>query len=83
MTEAKVKAKEKKQHLWLVYLALLIAGAILLADAFEIAQMNRWTAKLGISLVWTALALFTGGGRPVGIAGVAIVWLAVLATFLL
>jgi len=82
MADTKSQAKKKKQPVWLVYLSLLIAGAILLADAFDIAHLNLWTGKLGIGLVWTALALFAGGGRPAGIAAVAIVWLAVLATFL-
>ena len=37
---------------WLLYLTLLAAGVILLADAYQLAHLHRWTAKLGVGLIY-------------------------------
>ncbi|MEW6412829.1 MAG: hypothetical protein AB1483_10200 [Candidatus Zixiibacteriota bacterium] len=81
--DSKTVSTKKKQPMWLVYVALLLGGAILLADAYNVTQLDRWTARLGLSLVYTALALFVGNGRTVGFVAVAIVWLAVIASYIL
>jgi hypothetical protein len=72
--------KKRKQPFWLIYTALLLAGAILLADAYDFTQLARWTARLGVSLVFSAIALIIGNGRSAGFVAAAIIWLAVIAT---
>jgi len=34
-----------KQPYWVVYIALLLAGILLLADAYDMPQLSRWTAR--------------------------------------
>lgn len=75
------KSVSKKQPYWLVYFSLLVAGLILLADAYHFAHLHRWTARLGIALVYSAVSLFIGRRRTAGFIAAAIVWLAVIATF--
>ncbi|MFQ5454281.1 MAG: hypothetical protein ACE5D6_08860 [Candidatus Zixiibacteriota bacterium] len=77
------KASKKKQPYWLVYLSLLISGILLIADAYQFAHLYRWTARLGIALIFSALALFVGNGRQAGFIAVIIIWLAVIAAYLI
>ena len=80
MTVDDTKPDIKKQRWWLVYLSLLLAGLLLLADAYSLTQLHRWTARLGIALVYSAVCLFAGRGRLVGYIAAAIIWLAVVTT---
>ena len=80
--DSRAKPPSKKQPYWLVYFSLLLAGLLLLADAFDFAHLQRWTVKLGIALIYSALNLFIGNGRAAGFIAAVVVWLAVLATFL-
>lgn len=82
MATEEAKPPSKKQPYWLVYLSLLLAGLLLLAEAYNLAHLHRWTVKLGIALVYSALSLFIGNGRAAGFIAAAVIWLAVLATFL-
>lgn len=82
-TKSEKKPSGTKQPYWLLYVALLLAGILLLAQAFGITQLQRSTAKLGIALVYAAFALLVGGGRPTAITAAALVWAAVIATYLL
>lgn len=75
------KPPSRKQPYWLVYFSLLLAGLLLLADAYNLAHLHWWTVKLGIALIYSALSLFIGNGRAAGFIAAAVVWLAVLATF--
>jgi len=72
----------KGQYYWLIYAAALIAGLLLIADALGYYPLQRITAKLGIALIYSALALMIGGSRPSGIIATVVVWFAVLLTFL-
>ena len=76
------KPKEIKKAYWLIYIALLIGGALLIADASQFAPLQKVTAKLGIGMVYSAFALFVGNGRAAGYIATVIIWGAVLATFL-
>lgn len=67
---------------WILYLTILVSGLLLLADGFQIAHLDRWTARLGIALVYSAFVLFVGKGRTLAIISAAIVCLAVLLTFI-
>jgi len=75
------KHPSKKQPYWLIYISLLLAGLLLLADAYHFAQLYRWTARLGIALVYSAVSLFIGRGRAAGYIASVIIWLAAVATF--
>lgn len=78
--DKKTLSDQHKQPYWLIYIALLIAGMLLLTDAYHIAHLNKWTARLGIALIYTAFAFLIGSGRWVVIPAVTIVWLGVLVT---
>jgi hypothetical protein len=80
MTVDQQKTIVKKQPYWLVYLSFLLAGLLLLSDAYHFAHLAKWTAKLGIALVYSAVSLFIGKGRAVGYVAAVVMWLAVLAT---
>ena len=68
--------------LWVIYVGILLAGILLVGDAYALAGLSRWTAKLGIALLWAAAALVLGRGRWMGYASAAIVVVAVTATFI-
>jgi len=67
---------------WLIYVALLLAGVILLADAAQITQLQKWSARLGIAFVYSAVSLIVGNGRKSGIIAAVIIWVAAILTFI-
>lgn len=75
------KTNSKKQPFWLLYAALIISGALLIADALHIAQISRLTIRLGIGLLFTAVSLIAGKNQPVAIISIALIWIAVIITF--
>ena len=75
--------KKRKQPLWLIYIALLLSGLLLLADAYNFSHLGRWTGRFGVVLVFSAVALVIGNGRKAGFVAVGIVWVAVIATYLI
>jgi TctA family transporter len=76
------KSTNQSEPYWLVYIALVLAGIMLLADAYYIAQLSKWTARIGIALIYSAIAMFVGNGRWPGHLAVVIVWLAVILTYI-
>jgi len=80
VTAEEVKPPSRKQPVWLIYFSLLVAGLLLLGDALNIPHFHRWTLKLGVALVYSAVCLFIGNGRKAGFIAVILVWLAVIAT---
>ncbi|HWR83099.1 MAG TPA: hypothetical protein VN285_07340 [Candidatus Deferrimicrobium sp.] len=77
---AEPKSAQKKEPLWVVYGALLLAGLLMLIEAFHISRLNRWPAQLGIALVYSAVSLFVAEGRPAGWVAAVIVCLAAIVT---
>ena len=75
MTEASAGKKSPKKMVWLIYAALILTGIFFLAAAFNISNLDRWTARLGIALVFSAFALMVGNGRQIGYIATAIIWL--------
>ena len=75
--------QKPSQAYWLIYVALLIGGLLLVADALHYAPLLKISAKLGIGMIYSAIALVVGNGRPAGIAATIIIWIAVLTTFLI
>ncbi|MGD8923180.1 MAG: hypothetical protein PVH24_08005 [Candidatus Zixiibacteriota bacterium] len=73
--------KKRKQPYWLLYISILLAGILLLADAAGYAPLQRLTARLGIALVLSAFALVIGNGRQMGYWATGIIWVAVIITF--
>jgi hypothetical protein len=70
------------QPYWLIYLGVLLAGLLMLGDATHYAPISRIPAKLAIGLLYSAFALFVGNGRPSGFIGTAIIWAAIIISFL-
>jgi len=78
-----VKEPKPSQKYWLFYVGLLLGGILLLADALHFLPLQKISAKLGIGMVYSAFALFVGNGKPAGMAATVVIWIAVLATFLI
>ena len=70
----------KKQPFWLIYLALLLSGLLLLGDAYNLFGLSRWTARLGIALLYVVMALIVGKDKPAAAFGIGIVVVAVIIT---
>jgi len=66
---------------WLIYIALIVSGILLIGDALNISALSKLTTRLGVGLVYSALALIIGKDRPHGIIAVGIVWVAIIITF--
>ena len=73
---------KKPQPYWLIYLGVLLAGLLMLGDAAHYGPIQRVPAKLAAGLLYSALALFVGNGRPSGFIGTAIMWTAIIISFL-
>jgi hypothetical protein len=78
-----VPAPKKRQPLWLIYIALVVSGILFLADPLNLYVLQRWPARLGIALIYSAVALMIGNGRPAGFVATAIVWISVLLLIIL
>ena len=80
-TSTEPASQTKQRPWWMLYLTLLVAGLLMLADAYSLAHLHRWTAKFGLALVYSAAILFVGRGRPLSYVSAAILCLSVIATF--
>jgi hypothetical protein len=67
--------------LWLIYVSLILSGAILIADAINFSILTKLTARLGVGLVFSAIALLVGKDRPAGIIATSIIWISIVITF--
>jgi len=74
-------APAQKPYYWLIYIAALLAGLLLIADAVNFRPVAKITARLGVALLYTAFSFIVGSGRATAIIGTIMVWLAVLITF--
>lgn len=79
---AKAPPNAKNQY-WISYVSLLVAGILLLGDAYSWPHLEKWTARLGIALVYSAIALLVGKGNTPSVIGCVILWVAVLVTILI
>lgn len=73
----------KKDPYWLVYLGLLLAGLLMLAQAAHYHPVQKISAKLSVGLLYSAAALYIGNGRPPGFIGAGIMWAAIIVSFLI
>ena len=85
MTEKTVPDKpgKKSYPAWLLYIAILLSGLLFLAEAAHIYTLQRIPAKLAIALIFSAVALIVGKGRPIGYISAGIVCLTVIVLFFL
>lgn len=74
---------KQKQYYWLIYIAALLAGVLLIADAVNYHPATKATARLGIALLYTAFAFIVGGKRASATIGTILVWAAVLIAMFL
>ncbi len=73
--------KLQKSHNWLIYLSLIISGLLLLADAFDATYFNRWSARIGIALLFTAFAYIVGAGKKKSHIAVGILWGSIISIY--
>lgn len=66
---------------WLVYTSMVLGGLLLLGEAYEFAQLQKWTAKVGIALLFSAISLVIGNGRKSGFLAAGIIWAVVVGFF--
>lgn len=59
-------AQKSTEPYWLVYIALVLSGIILLGHTFHVAELTRWTSKVGIAMIYSAFALFMAKGTTPG-----------------
>jgi LPXTG-motif cell wall-anchored protein len=71
-----------KQPYWVIYLGLLLAGILMLAEAADYHPLEKITAKLSLGLLYSAVALYVGDGRAPGYIGTVIIWAAIIVSFL-
>ena len=85
MSETDTPAARGKtnSHHWLIYLAAILSGFLLLADAINFTLATKITARLGIALLYTAFAFMVGRARPSTYIGTILLWVAVMLTIVL
>jgi hypothetical protein len=76
------KSKKRQFH-WLIYVAALLSGLLLIGDAANYAPLIKITARLGVGLLYTAFAFIVGGTRPSTYIGTTLLWVAVILTVVL
>ena len=80
-SDSGAKSAAKNQYYWLIYLAALLAGVLLMADAVNYRPIVRIPARLGIALLYSAFAFMVGGTRGPAVIGTILVWAAVILMF--
>jgi|GEM_PF-532720 len=80
-TKTPSKSKEMQQPFWLIYVSIFLAGLMLLADAFHVTALQKISARLGVTLIISALNLIIGRGKPAGYIATAIIVVALIITF--
>jgi hypothetical protein len=81
---AKAPSPKTKSHaVWLIYGAIFLSRILMLSDAMSLRTLQTIPARLGVSLIYSAIALVIGKGRPSGFVAVGIIWTATLLLLLL
>jgi hypothetical protein len=78
----KESGASKQQPYWVIYLGILIAGLMFLAEALHYYPGQKLPAKLAAALIYSAFALWIGGNKPSGYIGTVVVWAAVIVSLL-
>ena len=74
--QSSVTKSPPDKKLWLVYISLALAGLLILGTEYHWPHISRWTARLGLALVYSALALGIARGRRSGLIAAVIIWVA-------
>ncbi len=82
MTDETQPVPGKKRPFWMIYLALVVAAIVLLADGLSIPHLERWTARVGLGVLFTTVFLIVSSNQTRAIVASAMIWLAIIATFL-
>ena len=80
-TTTTVKPRTKKQPYWLIYVSIFLAGLMLLADAFHVTALQKISARLGVTLIISALNLIFGRNTTAGYTATAIIIISLIITF--
>jgi hypothetical protein len=80
-TKTPPEGREKQQPFWLIYVSIFLAGLMLLADAFHATALQKISARLGVTLIISALNLIIGRGKPAGYIATVIIVTALIITF--
>ena len=83
MTKNNESSKKKSQYYWLIYLAFLLGGIILIAQAVDFTSITKWTAKLGVALLFSAFALLVANGKKTGYVATSIIWIVIIISYFL
>ncbi len=83
MTKNNESSKKKNQYYWLIYLAFLLGGIILIAQAVDFTPITKWTAKLGVALLFSAFALLVANGKKTGYVATSIIWIVIIISYFL
>lgn len=73
--------QKNNRSIYLIVISLIISGILLLADAVHFYTISKLTVRLGVGLIFSAIALLVGRNRPAGIIATAIIWIAIIITF--
>ncbi len=73
---------DRPGYYWLIYISLILAAIMLLADGLGIRYLERLTVRLGGTVLLSAFFLVIGKSRPSGIIATAIIWAAFIITIL-
>ncbi len=83
MADDNAKPAKPPQPYWLIYVAVLLAGLLMLAHALNYHPAQKISARLAVALIYSALALFVGNGRPAGFVATGIIWVATILLFVI
>lgn len=73
----------KKSSYWMIYASLLISAILLIGDGLAITHLEKWTAKVGVALLFSVLFLLISKNQTKAIIASIIIWIAVIATFVI
>ena len=82
-SNSQTEEPKKKSFFWMFYMSLLISAILLLGDGLAITHLEKWTAKVGVALLFSVFFLLVCKNQTKAIIASAIIWIAVIATFVI
>jgi len=67
----------------MIYTSIFVSAVILLGDGMALTHLNKWTAKVGIALLFTVFFMLVCKNQTKAIIASLIIWIAVIATFVI
>ncbi len=81
--EIKTEKPANKSSYWMIYTSLFFSAILLLGDGLAITHLDKWTAKVGIALLISVMFLLVCKNQTKAIIASVIIWIAVIATFVI